>query len=199
MLGAPRGVPVVRSPIGASIVRGRALPQGQRRVLFPRDAAPSSLRLWSRRVSPPPQQGPGSAPRYSPLLAGSNPCRRLRCCGAMALRGLPVPTGLRRSPVDQAQPALAGPSLHARSRLRAQRKAASLPHSRLSDLYTSRPERGPGCHQDRPPVPLLYSDAGLPGDGTPSLRIYISPSGARGLSVRHLRIVSHAPRKRMTP
>ncbi|KAJ1089658.1 hypothetical protein NDU88_002807 [Pleurodeles waltl] len=86
-----------------------------------------------------------------------------------------------------------GPPPHARSRLQARGRAASLSPGQQPGLGTSRPQRGPGRFQDRPPIPLSHLGTGLPGDGTHSLRICVCPSGARGLSVRHLRIVGHAP------
>ncbi|KAJ1171828.1 hypothetical protein NDU88_003686 [Pleurodeles waltl] len=54
-------------------------------------------------------------------------------------------------------------------------------------------KRGPGHLQDRPPVLRSHLGSEFPRDGTLFLRINVGPSGARGLSVRHLRIAVHAP------
>ncbi|KAJ1199766.1 hypothetical protein NDU88_003599 [Pleurodeles waltl] len=61
--------------------------------------------------------------------------------------------------------------------------------SRVCSVTHFAARAGPGRFQDRPPVPHLHLGTRLPGDGTPFLRICTGPSGGRGLSVRHLRIV----------
>ncbi|KAJ1142115.1 hypothetical protein NDU88_008442 [Pleurodeles waltl] len=132
--------------------------------------------------------GPGAAQRHSFLLPVATP-------------------GLRRRSLREnllGPPCRLWPSAHARERLTASREALApsagtgrqpLLRSTAGSVLsrTSRLEWEPGCFQDRPPVPHLHLGTGLPGDGTPFLWICIGPSGARGLSVRHLRIVGHAP------
>ncbi|KAJ1116679.1 hypothetical protein NDU88_004885 [Pleurodeles waltl] len=103
-----------------------------------------------------------------------------------------APWGL--SVVFSPSPALGvSPPPHARPRLQARGQAASLSRGRQPGPGTARPQRRPSRFQGRPPIPQSHLGTGLPGDGAHSLWIYVGPSGARGLSVRHLRIVGHAP------
>ncbi|KAJ1148764.1 hypothetical protein NDU88_001590 [Pleurodeles waltl] len=73
------------------------------------------------------------------------------------------------------------------------RRSPSESPARLAPPLTPGLKRGPGRLQDRPPVRRPHSGSVFPGDGTLFLWINVSPSGARGLSVRHLRIAGHAP------
>ncbi|KAJ1117772.1 hypothetical protein NDU88_005968 [Pleurodeles waltl] len=134
--------------------------------------------------------GPGASQRHSFLLPAATP-------------------GLQRRSLREilsGPPCSLWPSAHARELLTASREAPApsavtgrqpLPQSTAGSVLsrTWELEWGPGLFQDRLPVHHLHSGAGLPGDGTLFLQICISPSGARGLSVRHLRIVGHAPHK----
>ncbi|KAJ1096954.1 hypothetical protein NDU88_002084 [Pleurodeles waltl] len=145
--------------------------------------------------------GPPGHSQALPPSGGSGAVRRRSCLPREAVSSYPRHS-LRE--ILSGPPARLRPSSHALRWLMASREAPapgegtgcwSLPQTRAGSVppLTSGPERGSSRLQDRPPVPHLRSGTGLPGDGTLFHRIYVGPSGARGLSVHHLWVVGHTP------
>ncbi|KAJ1168407.1 hypothetical protein NDU88_000333 [Pleurodeles waltl] len=175
----------------------------------PRQGDPSGASLWAPALRPGPVSARwGLAPRGPPGHRRASQIPRGPGAGQRHLRLLsdstPGPRRLLFRETLSGSPSSLRPSACARRRLAASREAPAPvegegrrppPQSPVGSAppHTPGPERGLGCLQYRPPVHHLHSGTELPGDGTLFLRIYIGPSGARGLSVRHLQIIGHAP------
>ncbi|KAJ1128371.1 hypothetical protein NDU88_006750 [Pleurodeles waltl] len=140
-----------------------------------------------RRASPIPG-GPGAAQRRSCLLPALTPGLRYltfrETLSGPPLRPRPSARARRRPAASREAPAPAEGE---------GRRPPSESPAGLAPSLTPGLKRGPGRLQDRPPVRRPHSGSEFPGDGTLFLRINVGPSGARGLSVRHLRIAGHAP------